>query len=83
MQDQTIFTECWRKLVSFSVWKMKYNERVKVLLKAIQKIYHKNPIIQEVIDTSMKEVRTEECISPGQEFAVVFIIMAILEENHE
>ena len=62
---------------------MKYNERVKVLLKAIQKIYHKNPIIQEVIDTSMKEVRTEECISPGQEFAVVFIIMAILEENHE
>ena len=47
---------------------MKDNKRVKVSLKVIQRIYDKNPAIQEVIDASMIEVCAEEGISPEQVF---------------
>ena len=43
---------------------MKDNKTVKVLLKAMQRIYDKNVEIPEVIDASMIEVCAEKSISP-------------------
>ena len=66
---------------------MKDNYRVKVLLKIIQRIYYKNPSIQEVIDALMIKVCADEGVSPKQVFfillffAVHFIIMTILEKS--
>ena len=61
---------------------MEDNNRVKVPVIVIQRIYNKNPETQEVIDMSMIEVCSKEGISPEQVvcffFAAVFIIMAIL-----
>ena len=45
---------------------MKHNKRAKVLLKVIQRIYDKNPEIQEVIDALMIEVCAVEGVSPEQ-----------------
>ena len=50
----------------FQSKKIKDNERVKVLLKVIQRIFDKNPEIQEVIDASIIEVCAEEGVSPEQ-----------------
>ena len=51
-------------------WK-KYNtikdkKKLQILLKVIQRIYDKNQKMQEVIDTSTKEVCTEEGVSLKQ-----------------
>ena len=47
---------------------MKDNKRDKVLLKVIQRIYDKNPEIQEVVEASMIEVCAEESVSPEHVF---------------
>ena len=52
--------------------KMKDNKRVKDLLKVMQRIFDKNPEIQEVIDESMIEVCAEEDVSPKQ---VIFFLL--------
>ena len=64
------------------------NEIIKVLLNVIQRIYDKNPEIQEVINVLLIETCAEEGVSPEQEyfyfalfFSVFFIIMSILEKN--
>ena len=59
---------------------MKNNKRVKVLLEVIQKVYDKNPEMQEVINASKIEICSEEDTFPEQVFFIAFIIMAILEE---
>ena len=68
--------------------KMKDNKRVKVLLKFIQRMYDKNPEIQEVTEASMIEVCAEENASPEAVFfcfsfslLLSFNIMPILEKN--
>ena len=43
-----------------------------MLVKVIQRVYDKNPGIQEVIDASMREVCTEEGVYTEQ---VVFILL--------
>ena len=53
---------------------MNDNKGVKVLLKVIQRIYNKNPEIQEVIYASMIEVCAEEGISPEQVFFILFFL---------
>ena len=47
---------------------MKDKKKHKILQKVIQRIYDKNPEMQEVIDASMIEVCTEESVSPEQVF---------------
>ena len=60
---------CVKKILpSFSKKKLKDNKTAKVLLKVIQRLYDKNPEIQEVIDASMKEVCAEEGVSPEHLF---------------
>ena len=54
--------------------KIKVNKIVKVLLNVIQRIYDKNPGMQEVIDASMIEVSTEESASPEQVFFILFFL---------
>ena len=66
---------------------MKYNKRVKILRKVIQRIYDKKPEIQKGIDASMIEEALEKAYLLNRYFlflfffAVVFIIMGILEKN--
>ena len=67
--------------VDFRYKKMKNNKRVKVLPKVIQKVYDKNPEMQEVINASKIEICSEEDTFPEQVFFIAFIIMAILEKN--
>ena len=47
---------------------MNDNKRDKFLLKVIQRIYDKNPEIQEVVEASMIEVCAEESLSPEHVF---------------
>ena len=66
---------------------MKYNKRVKILRKVIQRICDKKPEIQKGIDASMIEEALEKAYLLNRYFlflfffAVVFIIMGILEKN--
>ena len=57
---------------------MKDNKRVKVLLKVIQRIYDKNPEIQEVINVPMIKVCAEEGVPPEQVFFyfAVFLLLS-------
>ena len=55
--------------------KMKDNKRFKVLIKVTQRIYHKNPEIQKVIDTPDISMRISFF------FAFVFIIIAVLQSS--
>ena len=55
-------------------------------MKVIQRIYDKNPGMQEVIDASMIEIALKKAYLLNRYFfcflfAVVFIIMAILKKN--
>ena len=55
------------------------NEIIKVLLNVIQRIYDKNPEIQEVIDVLLTEICAEEGVSPEQEyfyFALFFLLFS-------
>ena len=54
---------------------MKDKEKLKILLKVIQRIYDKNPEMQEVIDASMMKVCAEESIYP--EPVLFFILLFI------
>ena len=47
---------------------MKDNKRVKVLLKVIQRVYNKNPEMQEAIKVLIIEVSAEEGVSPQHIF---------------
>ena len=61
---------------------MKDKKKLEVLIKVIKIIYDKNPGMQEMIDSLMIEVWTEEGASPEQVFfAVVVIIMTNQERN--
>ena len=61
---------------------MKDKKKLEVLIKVIKIIYDKNPGMQEMIDSLMIEVCTEEGTSPEQVFfAVVVIIMTNQERN--
>ena len=61
---------------------MKDKKKLEVLIKVIKIIYDKNPGMQEMIDSLMIEVCTEEGASPEQVFfAVVVIIMTNQERN--
>ena len=68
---------------------MKNNKRAKVLLKVIQKIYDKNPEMQEVIDASIIEVCAKKKYILNRYFlicflfGVVYIIMPILEKESD
>lgn len=60
---------------------MKDKKRIENLLKFIKRNYDKNPELQELIDVSMVDLCTEECISPELVFfsliflALVFTVM--------
>ena len=58
------------QLRNYNVSKHKKSE---VLLKAIQRVYDKNPWMQEVIDASMTEVCAEEGVSPEQVFFILLL----------
>ena len=61
---------------------MKDKKKLEVLIKVIKIIYDKNPGMQEMIDSLMIEVCTEEGASLEQVFfAVVVIIMTNQERN--
>ena len=66
---------------------MKDNKTAKILLKVIQRICNKNPEIQEVIEASMKYALMKVYLLNRYIFlfcfffAVVFVIMNILEKN--
>ena len=60
---------------------MKDNKRVKDLLEVTQRIYYKNPEIQELIDASMIGVSAEEGVSPGQVFFILLFVCCYLYHN--
>ena len=66
---------------------MRDKKKIKILRKVIKRICDQNPEMQELVDASMVQVCAEESLSSEQVFfvllffAVVFIIMAILEKN--
>ena len=73
------------KIKLYQRWKkdhtMKDKKRIENLLKFIKRNYDKNPELQELIDVSMVDLCTEECISPELVFfsliflALVFTVM--------
>ena len=60
---------------------MKDNKRDKVLLKVIQRIYDKNPEIQEVVEASMIEVCAEESVFPEHVFFYFAFLFCFLYHN--
>ena len=61
------------QLKSYNI--MKNKKKLEVLLKVIQRIYDKNPGMQEMIGESMKDVSADEGVSPEQ---VLFILLLSL-----
>ena len=55
---------------------MKDKKKLEVLLKVIQRVYDKNPGIQEVIDPSMMEVCAEEGVFPEQVFFILLLSLS-------
>ena len=60
---------------------MNDKKRIKIRLKAYERVYSENPKMRDSIDSVMVGVCAEECVSPKQVFfillffAVVFIVM--------
>ena len=59
---------------------MKDKKKLEVLLKLMQRIYNKNPGIQEVIDASMIKVCTEG-VSRKQVFVILLFLCCFLYQN--
>ena len=55
---------------------MKDKKKLEVLLKVIQRVYDKNPGIQEVIGASMIEVCAEEGVFPEQVFVILLLSLS-------
>ena len=62
------------QLKSYNI--MKNKKKLEVLLKVIQRIYDKNPGMQEMIGVSMKDVSADEAISPEQIFFILLLSLS-------
>ena len=59
------------QLKSYNIVKNK--KKLEVLLKVIQRIYDKNPGMQEMTGASMKDVSADEGVSPEQVFFILLL----------
>ena len=62
------------QLKSYNI--MKNKKKLEVLFKVIQRIYDKNPGMQEMIGASMKDVSADEGVSPEQVFFILLLSLS-------
>ena len=53
------------------------DKKIKILLKAIGKVYLKNPGMQKLMEESMIDISKEEGVSPKQVFSSFSLLLAL------
>lgn len=60
---------------------LKDKKKLEFLIKVLQRIYEKNPGMEDVIDASVIEVCAEEAISPEQVIFILLFLCCYLYHN--